>query len=94
MSTTVQADETGNLHLPSSLLPGSEPLASYHVETEGSRIVISKEPERTTEAESQSPPLWQRAPEERIKALREWLADLPPGPGLSDYAVSRDSMYD
>ena len=31
---------------------------------------------------------------QRVKAFREWVANLPPGPGLSDYDVSRDSIYE
>jgi hypothetical protein len=90
VSTTIQADEKGMLHLPASLLPGASPMASYRVELDAGKLLISKEPNPVN-----APlPLWKRSPEEQIQALEEWIASLPPGPGLSDYAVSRDSIYD
>ena len=89
MSTTVQADEMGRLLLPAALLPGSEPKATYRVEEESGRIIISKE-----KSKERDRPFWKRATaSERVKALDDWIGSMPPGPGLSDYAVSRDSIY-
>ena len=31
---------------------------------------------------------------EKAADLKAWIHSLPPGPGLSDWAVSRDSIYD
>jgi hypothetical protein len=90
MSTVLQADEKGNLLLPPSLLPESEPLGSYRIEESAGKLIIAKEPPQ----EKGSEPLWKLPREERVKAFRNWVASFPPGPGLSDYAVSRDSMYD
>ncbi len=90
MSTVLQADEKGNLLLPPSLLPDSEPLGSYQIETSAGKIIIAKK----TQDKKNGDPLWKLPREERIKAFREWVASLPPGPGLSEQAVSRDSMYD
>ena len=78
------------LHLPASLLPDPAPKASYRIEVDSGKVLISKAPADSTEPV----PMWKRSPEEQIRALEEWIAGLPPGPGLSDYAVSRDSMYD
>ena len=60
------------------------------MEIEAGKVVISKE----ANVETEPLPLWRRSPEEQIRSLEEWVASLPPGPGLSDYAVSRDSIYD
>jgi hypothetical protein len=89
MRATLQADEKGELHIPASLLPEAAPLAKYDVEEKAGQIIIAKK------QASEEKPIWETAsPEERVKALREWVAGLPPGPGLSDYAVSRESIYD
>jgi hypothetical protein len=34
-----------------------------------------------------------RSPEEILRALDEWIAELPDMPGLSDEAISRESIY-
>jgi hypothetical protein len=89
MRATLQADEKGALHIPASLLPQSAPLAEYDIEEKAGQIVIAKKHASGERA------FWETAsPEQRVKALREWVDGLPPGPGLSDYAVSRDSIYD
>jgi hypothetical protein len=89
MSTTLQADVNGTLHVPATLLPDSKPLATYRLDRQDGQIVIAK----TQEAELE--PFWKIAsPEERLAALREWLNDAKTPAGLSDYAVSRDSIYD
>jgi hypothetical protein len=90
MSATIQADENGILHVPPALLPEPEPMATYRVELDKGKLLISKE-ERS---HGESLRLWKRSPEEQIQALEEWIARLPPGPGLSDYAASRESIYD
>lgn len=91
MSTTLRADEMGNLHLPPSLLPDPEPLATYRVEDQNGHIVISKESLQNTATE----PFWKTATaEERAEAFRQWASKPRPPVGLSDYAVSRESIYD
>lgn len=90
MSTVLKADDQGNLLLPPSVLPDSEPLGSYRIETFAGKLIIAKE-ERQRDG---SEPLWKLPPEERVKAFLEWVGSFPSGPGLSDYAVSRDSIYD
>jgi hypothetical protein len=88
MSTTkVKTDENGNVLLTKQLAPELEPNTVYTVERQGKAIRL--EPIPTTE------PFWKTATkEQRLKALKDWLDSLPPGPGLSDWAVSRDSIYD
>jgi hypothetical protein len=91
METTLQADEKGGLHLPASLLPQAEPLATYQVHETNGQIVISRKESQGAEP----PPFWKTAtPEERLAALREWLSKVQTPACLSDYAVSRESIYD
>jgi len=86
----VQADDKGDLLLPRALLPEPAPLATYIVREKDGQTVIVKETQPTTER-----PFWEAAsPEERLAALREWLKEAGTPAGLSDYAVSRDSIYD
>jgi hypothetical protein len=89
MSAIIQADQNGVLHLPPSILPGSAPGAEYKVDQQNGAVLISK----STEAPTPSP-IYNLPPELRAKAFLEWVDTLPPGPGLSDYAVSRESIYD
>ena len=90
MSTSavkVKTDENGNVLLTRQLAPELEPNTVYTVERQGKAIRL--EPATTTE------PFWKTAThEEWVKAVQELLDSLPPGPGLSDWAVSRDSIYD
>jgi hypothetical protein len=82
-TTKVKTDENGNV----LLLAGLEPNTVYKVERQGK--VLKLEPESATE------PFWKTAThEEWVEAVNELLDSLPPGPGLSDWAVSRDSIYD
>ena len=64
MSTILEADDTGTLHLPPTLLPHPGPGRRYRVETEGGQVVVD-------EVESAPPP----APPEvkwDIGELRAW----------------------
>jgi hypothetical protein len=84
-ATKVKTDENGNI----VLLSGLEPNMVYTIERQGKAIRLEPTPTTTTE------PFWKTAtPEEWVKAFNEWIDSLPPGPGLSDWAVSRDSIYD
>ena len=90
MSTKLQADEKGTLHVPAALLPDPEPMATYHVHEQNRQIIISREKNKIEEE-----PFWKTASsEERLKAFREWAKEAGTPAGLSDYAVSRESMYD
>ncbi|MDB6036644.1 MAG: hypothetical protein JWM99_485 [Verrucomicrobiales bacterium] len=91
MKVTLQADEKGNLHLPSSLLPGPEPLASYHLQSSRSQTIISKI-ESVVSAENAF--LKTVSPQQRVELLREWLKEAATPAGLSDWDASRDSIYD
>ena len=87
MSTIIEADETGALHLPPALLPNAAPGQRYAVETGRDRVVVSN-----VEA---APAFWQTAsPEERATDLQRWAASHRDGPGLPDSAVGRDPIYD
>ena len=82
----MRADEKGMLHVPSSLLPNGEPLATYRVNTKAGELIIAKVKGGRSGAEM--------SPEERAKAFLKWARKPRPAVGLSRYAVSRDSMYD
>lgn len=87
MSTILEADASGALHLPPELLPHAAPGRRYAVETGRERVVVS-------EARSQTV-FWQTAsPEERAADLLRWAASHRVGPGLPDAAVGRDAIYD
>jgi hypothetical protein len=86
VSTMLQADEKGMLHVPSSLLPNGEPLATYRVETESGQLIIANVVE-----EQQGSAMGAR---ERAEAFLKWARKPRPAVGLSKYAVGRDSMYD
>ena len=42
MSTILEADDTGTLHLPPALLPHPGPRRRYRVETEGGQVVVDE----------------------------------------------------
>ncbi len=86
-TTKIKTDENGNVLLTKELVEELEPNTVYKIERQGKAIRL--EPEPTTE------PFWKTAThEEWVKAVNDLLDSLPPGPGLSDWAVSRDSIYD
>ena len=78
---------------PNTVLEGTwEVVAEQAAQFAGKRVrllVMEDLPEAAPE------PFWKTAtPEERVRALQEWSSrPLPPGPPLSDYAVSREAMY-
>lgn len=87
MEQVVEVNEDGVLALPAELLHSAEPHTRYQVSVHGDTITI-----RPADAEK---PFWMTAtPQERADDFLEWVRGLPPGPGLSDWAVSRDSIYD
>jgi hypothetical protein len=87
IATKIKTDEYGNVLLTKQLVEELEPNTVYKIERQGKAIRL--EPEPTTE------PFWKTATkEQRLAALKDLLDNLPPGPGLSDWAVSRDSIYD
>jgi len=91
MNTTPQADENGNLRVPPALLPHAEPLAIYQLQAQKEQIIITK----TTPETSEKKPFWQTAsPQQRVQALRKWIKEAGTPAGFSEWAVSRDSIYD
>ena len=78
----VETDENGELHLTREQL-GTEPHTTFKMRAE---VQTSK---------SEWGPRWANmTPEERAQDLRDLVKTFGPGPGLSDWAVSRDSIYD
>ena len=47
MSTILEADETGTLHLPPSLLPQPGPHRRYRVATENGQVIVAEVPAGT-----------------------------------------------
>ena len=48
MSTILQADEPGTLHLPPSLLPQAGPHRRYRVATENGKVIVGEVESETT----------------------------------------------
>ena len=65
MSTILEADDTGTLHLPAALLPHPGPRRRYRVETEGGQVVVD-------EAESAPPAVTPPQVKWDIEELRAW----------------------
>ena len=79
----VETDENGELHLTKEQLGNTEPHTRLKVRAE---LVGQK---------SHFGPLWEpMTPEERVEDLHKLVKMFGKGPGLSDWAVSRDSIYD
>jgi hypothetical protein len=87
MSTILEVDETGTLHLPARILPEAAPHTRYVASTYGNQLILAP-------ANSQRA-LWQSAsPEERAADILKWAASHSDGPNLPDSAVGRDGIYD
>jgi len=87
MSHTVEVSDEGIIRLPSDVLEQVKPHTRFVVEVHN-RIVVLR-------PENEEQPFWATAtPEEWVKDFRQWVASHKGGPGLSDEAVSRESMYD
>ena len=87
MSHIVEVSDEGTIHLPSDVLEQVKPHTRFAVEVHNGIVVL-----HSTDTEK---PFWATAtPKERAEDLRQWVANHKGGPGLSDEAVSRESMYD
>ncbi len=87
MTSIVEVDEAGTLHLPASILPESAPRTRYLASMQGQQLVLAR-----AGAEAG---LWNTTtPEEWVRDFRAWVAGHKDGPGLSDEAISRDTIYD
>ncbi len=87
MSTIIEVDESGNLQVPATILPQSAPHTRYTASLHGQQVILA--PTNAVE------PFWNTAtPEERAADILRWAASHTDGVGLSDEAVSRDSIYD
>ena len=87
MSTILEVDESGTLHLPANILPKSAPHTRYVASAHGQQLILA--PADGKEA------FWETAtPEERAIDILHWAASHADGPGLPDEAVGRDGIYD
>ena len=79
----VETDENGELHLTKEQLGNTEPHTRLKVRAEP----VGQKPHLGA--------LWESmTPKERAEDLRKLVKTFGKGPGLSDWAVSRDSIYD
>jgi adenylate kinase len=87
MSHTVEISNEGTIRLPSDVLERMKPHTRFVVEVDNHIVVLRPEDEQQ--------PFWATATrEEWVKDFRQWVASHKGGPGLSDEAVRRESMYD
>ena len=87
MTAHLKTDDKGTLQVPAVLLPNPTPNTEYSVSRAGQSIII--EPAATVSD------FWQKfTPQQRAEAFAAWVRTHEGGPGLSDWAVSRDSIYD
>jgi len=87
MSQVVELTDDGTIHLPTEVLEQVKPHRRFVVRVVNGGLVLHPEDKKL--------PFWATAtPEEWVKDFRQWVASHKDGPGLSDEAVSRESMYD
>ena len=86
MRTRLKADESGALKVPATFLPNPSPHAEYAVSTAGTSVII--------QAAAAENDFWKLKPEERAIEFANWVKTHKNGAALSDWAVSRDSIYD
>lgn len=87
MSTILETDASGGLHIPAALLPHAAPHRKYVVESELERVVVSDQ--------QTASPFWQTStPEVRAADILKWAASHKRGPNLPDSAVGRDAIYE
>jgi len=87
MSTILEVDESGTLHLPGRILPQAAPHTRYVASTHGGQLILS--PANAVES------FWETAsPEERAADILKWAARHKDGPNLPDEAVGRDGIYE
>lgn len=88
MKAILEADEKGVLQVPQAMLPVSTPRGRYAASLEDGMIVIK--PIRDDDEERHS-----ASPTQRAASFRRFIArHKVVGGGLSDWAVSRDSIYE
>ena len=79
----VETDENGELRISKEQLGDVQPHTSFKVRLE-----------RKTLQPEWGPKWANMTPEERARDFEAWARSHKNGPGLSDWAVSRDSIYD
>ena len=79
----VETDENGEIRLTKKQLGDAQPHTNFRIRLE-----------RKTPQPKWGPRWANMTPEERAEDLRELVKTFGKGPGLSDWAVSRDSIYD
>jgi len=99
MGPIVEKDGNGRITIPPEATSAAKPHTRYSVETEGSTIRLVPVEDVAAEVErlqEKARRLWtEGTPEERAKAIREWMDEpRPPVPHLPDEALRRENMYD
>lgn len=87
MTAILKADESGALTVPAAILPKPVANAEYRVSVEGNNLIIRPALEGNE--------FWSKlSPRERAEKFSEWVERSAVPVGLSDYAVSRESIYE
>ena len=86
MSSIVEVDDQGAIHLPDKLRAVVKPRTRFMVELQGATLILHSEGVQ---------PFWTSAsPAERAEMVRHWASlHRPPVPMLADEALRRDQMY-
>jgi len=87
MGQIVEVNDEGAIYLPAELLQQVRPHKRFVVQVVSGMLVLRPE--------DKALPFWATAtPEEQAEDLRQWVASHKDGPGLSDEALSRESIYE
>lgn len=88
MADVIEVDDRGIIPVPASWLGEAHPHSRVEVRREGESLIL-----RAVSAETR--PFWETATiAERLAAFDRWVDSHTDGPGLSDEAISRDTIYD
>ena len=87
MTKVLEADENGALTIPPELLSNSAPHARFSIDARGDQLILA----RLRPEGSRALPLTN---EDLARDFIDWISTLPPGPGLSHEATTRDSIYE
>ena len=97
MTAVVEVQENGLLPLPAEMQAIFKPHSRVRLETRGDEVIVTSAGPGTESMAEKSRRIWDsRTPAERVSALNDWIAGLPPrtGPALPDEALGRNSIYD
>lgn len=86
MDKILETDADGIISVPPEVLGRTTPHMRYIVEYQANGILLRPEKQA---------PVWKTAPiAEWVDVFSQWISSHSTGPGLSDAAISRDTIYD